>query len=393
MEFLIMKTRMFWIMLLVLLVVGLVPGVVSAQDGELVWTFEEIGDGIKPALAIDGDGVAHVAYLNEDIMGGTYYATNASGDWAITRVAEGYFYGPVDIAVSAEGVPFIAYHDHQADGFDLALGDEVVATLIDSEWSLVTVRHEGHDGWDNDIFVDAEGFWHTAAVDPAQFGSTAGVEYATNVFGAVVVEDIGSGPVDYEFATSIAVRDDGTVGISYYNSEAQNLVYAERTGGAEGTWSLTTVASEGDVGRYSSLAFDSMGNPHVTYFAFGDGDGGTVHYTHRNAAGEWEDAEIGPLSYVLTGMVGARKITGLALDADDVPHIAYGDRKQLLYAELTEDGWESQVIAELGEDEGFYGQLVEFALDGEGLPRLVYYEALGFNPLRGVVYYAAASTG
>ena len=186
--------------ILIALIFGV--GLVAAQDGS-AWTTEIVGEGIKPAIAVDARGAAHLAYLIEDFGGNLFYNTNASGGWQETIVTEGYFYGPVDIAVSGNGVPYIAYHDHQSDNFDPQLGDEVVATSASGTWELLTVQHEGHDGWDNSITVDANGFWHTASVDPAQFGSSSGVEYATNAFGGVVVEEIGSGPQPYEFATSI----------------------------------------------------------------------------------------------------------------------------------------------------------------------------------------------
>jgi hypothetical protein len=83
------------------------------------------------------------------------------------------------------------------------LGDEVVAVLSDSGWDLVTVEDAGHDGWDNSITVDDSGNWHTAAVDPSQFGGQSGVEYATNAGGSISVVEVGSGPIVYEFATSI----------------------------------------------------------------------------------------------------------------------------------------------------------------------------------------------
>jgi hypothetical protein len=37
-----------------------------------------------------------------------------SGDsWEVTTMAEGYFYGPLDIAIGPDGTAHMTYHDHQ----------------------------------------------------------------------------------------------------------------------------------------------------------------------------------------------------------------------------------------------------------------------------------------
>ena len=324
--------------LLFLLFAG--AGTLSAQDGA-GWTTEIIGEGIKPAIAVDVNNAVHLAYLIEDFGGNLFYNTNASGSWQETIVTEGYFYGPVDIALSANGVPFIAYHDHQGENFDAALGDEVVATLENGSWTLLTVRDEGHDGWDNDIAIDAAGFWHTSSVDPAQFGSNSGIEYATNAFGRVVVEQIGSGPQPYEYTTSIAVRGDGVVGITYSDERNRDLVYAERSPGQNGAWTLTVVDGEGDAGRYSSLAFDRAGNPHMAYFRDDGGTSGTVRYARREGNGNWQVSDIGSLNNVVSGMVGARKITSVAIDGTGRVHVVFwrpGRRSCMPYRMTTARG-------------------------------------------------------
>jgi hypothetical protein len=355
----------------------------------LNWTFETVDEGIKPALALDGNDIPHLAYLQEDIMGGTFYATKADNEWVIGDVAQGYFYGPVDIAVSGDGQPFISYHDHQDEGFDPAKGDEVVAILEDGAWNLITVADQGHDGWDNSIVIDSEGFWHTASIDPSQFGSQDSVEYATNAFGDVVVEKVGSGPTPYEFATSIDIRADGIVGVAYFNEAETTLYYAERTAGADGTWTVEAVDGDGDTGRYASMTFDSGGNPHITYIRLDGGSNGTVRYAWRDADGNWQTEDIDALDSIVTGHTGARKITSLDLDSDDGAHVIYSDTVTIRYAERVDGEWQVQTVTEA--NGSTFGQLVEFTLDSNGLPHLVFFEVINPNPLSGTIIYAHAA--
>ena len=132
-------------------------------------------------------------------------------------------------------------------------------------WQLVTVEDVGHDGWDNSIVVDSGGNWHTSAVDPAQFGGESGVEYATNAGGSVSVTAVGSGPINYEFGTSIQLDNDGLPGIVYYDQAEMGLEYAKFDGNQ---WLVVLVDNNGDAGRYATLVYDSANNPHVSYFFF-----------------------------------------------------------------------------------------------------------------------------
>ena len=360
----------------------------SIQIGELslTWKAQEIGEGIKPSFAIDEDGVAHVAFLTEADHGGLFYAQNREGGFEVETVAEGYFYGPIDLALDPSGKPIIAYHDHQALQFDPALGDEVIAELTESGWQLTTVADDGHDGWDNSIAVDEAGNWHTAAVDPSQFGSEDGVEYATVIDGAVSVVPVGSGPIKYEFATSIQLDSSGSPAIAYYNDRDQQL---ELTSLGTSGWTVEVVDDQGDAGRYASLAYEAGGEPHIAYYVAEGSESGTVRHAWKDASG-WQIEDVGILQNLRMGHTGARKITSLAFDPEGGLHLAYSDRVRLIYAQRTDDGWIGQEVLEPGSHE--LGQLVELAIDEDGNPHLIWFDAISLSPaLQGEVFYAAGS--
>lgn len=126
---------------------------VMAQD----WRIEEIGSGTKPELAVDSNGQPHIAYMIEALQGGVIFASRAGGSWPVETVAEGYFYGPLDLAVDEDDRPHIAYHDHQGTAFDPDLGDATYAFNGGAGWTVEKIAHPGHDGWDNSIAIGPEG--------------------------------------------------------------------------------------------------------------------------------------------------------------------------------------------------------------------------------------------
>ncbi|GMQ78614.1 MAG: hypothetical protein BMS9Abin02_1137 [Anaerolineae bacterium] len=347
------------------------------------WNLVQVGEGIKPAIDTDAAGVVHIAFLTEDEQGGVFYGNNASGNFEVEKVSEGYFYGPLDLAVGPEGVPYIAYHDHQDTGFNPELGDEVVAILRDGSWDLETVKDAGHDGWDNSIVVDGAGNWYTAAVDPSQFNSESGVEYATNAGGAISVVEVGSGPIVYEFGTSIQLDQDNLPGVAYYDNNLQGLAYAKFDGSS---WSVEIVDANGDAGRYASLAYDANGSPSISYFVFDGPNSGTVRFATLDG-GEWIIEDVGTLNDVQPGQIGARKITALAFDGSGKAHIAYTDRSRIVYGQRGEDGWALQEVPHLTDQS--LGQLVEMAIDADGKPHLIWYELETTSPLFGPIVYAS----
>ena len=367
----------------------IVGGVLALPASGAEWTFEKIGRGIKPALAIDGNGAAHVAFLTELMEGAVFHATNGAGAWRTTTVATGYFYGPVDIDVTADGHPYIAYHDHEATNFRPELGAGVVVFGQGDAWKTVRIEDPGHDQWDTDIAVEDDGTWHLAGIDPQQFGSRDGLEYATNAFGSVRVEQVGSGPLPYEFGVSIEIAPGGRVGISYFDAAGADLGYAERAPGEAGGWTLTTVDSEGDVGRYSSLAYDGEGNPHISYFV-AEGGGGTVRHAWRGGDGAWQTEDVGTLADVRPGMTGARKITALAIDGAGRPHVMFSDRATVFHAVAEDGGWTTATVFESAG--ASLGQLIEFALDGQDRPHATFFEVTSTSgPLMGDIIYATAT--
>jgi hypothetical protein len=76
------------------------------------------------------------------------------------------------------------------------------------------------------------------------------------------------GPGNVGQASSIALGSAGPV-VSYYDADNGDLKLATCTSlcdRTDATWVVTTVDSAGDVGRYSSIAIDTAGNPVIAYY-------------------------------------------------------------------------------------------------------------------------------
>lgn len=348
----------------------------SVADG---WTATSLGSGVKPAVALDSSGSPAVAWLFEQIGEGFLAYAAAANDWEGSAVQEGYFYGPIDLAFDPVDTPYIAYHDHQADTFDQALGDLTLTFPEGDAWLIDVAGDPGHDGWDSTLAISGDGVLHAAGVDPAQFGSEVGVEYYRNSGDGWQVTPVGSGPTPYQYNVGLALDGAGSPALSFYNTEEGDLVYASIDGTS---WSTETVASQGDVGKYSSLTFDPAGNPAVTSFEQSGPDAGRIIYAVRQGD-IWSLDVVGELSSFSEG--NARRNSSLAFDSLGRPHVAFSDTSGVWYSVREEQGgWltEQIVTADLP-----LGQLVSLKLDQSDIAHIGIYEITNTRPLDGTAAY------
>ena len=195
------------------------------------------------------------------------------------------------------------------------------------------------------------------------------------------ITEIGTGPVEYEFNVALAVTPDGDPALTYYDNNTGTLNYASRSGG---TWSIEVIDDDGDPGRYSSLAFDADGVPHVSYVDLISSNEATVRYATLDG-GSWVTTDVATLDQVATGFTGARRITSIQIDIDGSPHVVFGDAASVYYGELGDGGWSVDEIVAAGDAP--LGQLVSFAIDAAGVSHITTFEATSLSPLDGTVVY------
>lgn len=349
----------------------------------LTWEIEDVDAGGKPALALDSQGVPFIAYMEEAQAGFVKAAVRRGSGWEIETIATGYFYGPLDIAVGNDDVAHVAYHDHQAASFDPDLGDAAYAVRAEGGWTTGPVMDEGHDGWDNRITTDADGRPHMAGVDPVEFGGVGVEYYSLDADGNWTVEAVGSGPQTYQFGVSVAIAADGTPYITYYSQQDDDLAIAVRT---DTGWDIDFIEQDGDVGLFSELLIDETGRFHVSYLLRTGSSTGTVRYATRASADEpWAISDVGELDAIVTGQVGARNITSVAVDSRGTPWVAYSDTATLFVAGLDGAVWRTQRVAESGAQP--LGQLVSLGIDADDGLHVAYFEGRSPGPI-GTVKYA-----
>ncbi|MEM9847125.1 MAG: T9SS type A sorting domain-containing protein [Bacteroidota bacterium] len=344
----------------------------SAQE----WNFQYVDFGAKPDIAVDKKGSVHIAYMLEETPGFIKHAQAQDTGFQITTIDQAYYYGPLAIALDAEGKPAIAVHHHDDE-------DEYVYRWDGVFWEALPIPSEGHDGWDNSLAFDSQNNIHTSSIDPAQFGSGDGVEYAYYDGNVWTKESIQAGPAKYEFSTCIQVDQNDVPHLVFYDDIGDNLVYANRV---SGEWANETVANKG--GMFASLVLDANNLPHISYYEQVEGEAGNVHYTYFDGEA-WQSMVVDQLNYVPISFTGARNLTALAKDDKGTLHLAYSDRKVLKYATLAQETWQIESLLDYTESDTLLGAQTGLGVDSAGNPHITYFELLDQSPVSGNIMYAS----
>ena len=127
-------------------------------------------------------------------------------------------------------------------------------------------------------------------------------------------------------------------------------------------WQTETVDGENSsVGKFTSLALDSNGNPHITYY---DEDNKKLKYAYKDING-WNTETVDS-----TGEAGV-----LAIDSNNILHISYRDNsnKYLKYGYRDSSGWHIETVYN-----GYLvSEYISIALDAIGQPHIVYVNNIG----------------
>ncbi len=234
------------------------------------------------------------------------------------------------LAYDKSGIRHISYYD--------AVNKQIMyASFVNGAWTKETVTDTAGTHTTSLAF-DPEGNPGISYGDGYHYGNQMYAHWNGSVWSVEKVDNGGPLGNVGQFS-SLAYDLAGTPHISYNDGNtAADMMYAVKSGD---TWTISTIAKKGNTGYDSSLVLDSNGLPHV---AFRDRNHySNMMYAHADAAGVWTVTKVDK-GGSNTGNTGWGP--SLALDSAENPHISYYDKKHhgLMYTSWNGTAWNTEPI-------------------------------------------------
>jgi hypothetical protein len=282
---------------------------------------EEYDVGINTSIALDSLSYPHISYFyHAPPHGHLKYAHWNGSSWETETVDTVFQAGfRSSIALDCYSRPHIAYVCYW-------LNDLKYTYWNGSSWCNETVDSDGEVGDFCSIALDTSGYPHISYYYGSPTGTQGDLKYSYWNGSSWIIETVDAGGNVGRF-TSIALDSSGYPHISYTDHENNCLKYACWNGSS---WEIEAVNSSGDGGHYTSLALDSDGYPCISYA------GSSLKYASWNGS-SWDIETVDPTAGGL--------YSSLALDSLDNPHIAYYSGGDLKYAYRMPVGIEDDPIA------------------------------------------------
>ena len=204
----------------------------------------------------------------------------------------------------------------------LLLCGQAALTKAQPAWNIQTVDSTGDVGYSTSLVLDSSGNPHISYIDD----TNSDLKYAKWTGTTWNIQTVDATGTDGYYYVSLALDSAGNPHISYCDMPIVNgernydLKYAKWTGSA---WNIQTVDSAENVGWFNSIALDSSGNPHISYY---DMKNGTTYFDVTDGDlkyAKWTGSVWNIQTVDSTGDVGSG--TSIVLDSGNNPHISYCD--------------------------------------------------------------------
>lgn len=229
-----------------------------AEETPTGWTIE-VADPVKStaqtALALDTLGNPVIAYTKTD--GELRVATRGPTGWVSSEIAHANVVA-LDLAVDAADHPRIAYIAWDGSSYVLRL-----ASFDGTTWSSEQITQVASQGieFGVELLIDRSG--HAEMVFPV-LEPVQGLAFAHHTRSGWQVQRVSTGDL---WQPSATVDEAGTVYVVFYDATQGALRYGRRV---DGRWHLRTLADSSSpwvrIGREASIALDSHGVVHVSYY-------------------------------------------------------------------------------------------------------------------------------
>jgi hypothetical protein len=328
------------------------------------WKFQFIDNDIDPStgegwpsLAVDGNGKAHVCYIDEDYI---EYATNTSGAWNTFKIVKTneLWTRPPSICVTADGIVSICYTEGYVELEEgliyltnkLGTWDKAVIPTI----SVYAVGYEALD-------IDSTGNAYISYIDT---WDDSDLKYATNASGSwqistLVKGDFGGDECPFH-TTAIAVDRNNKVHIAYLDHISVtgfSIKYVNNIS-VPNPIRISDYEPDNPVGGFINIAVDNYNHVHISYTDPTIRE--NIMYA-TNSNGSWE-------KHLVWSGDGINEAHSLAVDVFGIPHIAFEDSFNLRYANWTGSDWQTEIV-----DVGWpYANEPSLSLDSSGHPHIAY---------------------
>lgn len=283
----------------------LLPGFASAQSR--IWTNEDVDkSGTATSLAVDDGGNVHISYSGE-AGGGLRYGFRPAGE---------------------------------------------------ARWFTMEIAHEGA-GYTN-IKLDQKGNPHICATFfalPLRYLHFDGEKWSVDQIASPTASDIAYG-------CAVAIAHDGTPHLTWYTIAPAylHLRYAVLT---EGAWMSNTLDWEIQTGKWNAMVLDDSGNPYVTYDAYVNGAMKCAHWDGKRWHTKVVDSRSARDYNIGMG-------NSVALDSQGNPHVSYYTSTELRYAWQQNDRWKIETVSSASSNRDAHQYRSVVVLDKKGSPHISY---------------------
>ncbi|MBL6634670.1 MAG: hypothetical protein ISP35_00565 [Ilumatobacteraceae bacterium] len=276
--------------------------------------------GYYTSIAIGDNGNPVISYrdsTNTALKVAACTTADCSGTPTITTVDSdgdvGYY---TSIAIGDNGYPVISYLDATNSALKVAACTNADCTGTPT---ITTIDSTDNVGYDTSIAIGDNGYPVISYRDATNTALKVAACTATDCSGTPTITTIDSdGAVGYY--TSIAIGDNGYPVISYYDSTNTALkVAACANAGCTGTPTVTTVDSDGDVvGLFTSIAIGDNGYPVISYWD-------VTNIALKVAACTTTDCTGTPTLTIFDSINDVGRYSSIAIGSNGNPVISYYD--------------------------------------------------------------------
>jgi hypothetical protein len=375
-----MQTRnfpsLFFLLALNVILIACLATPALAAAPPASWQVSTVSEDIRyypfASMAYGPDNVPHVAYRN-NVTRTIRHAWQSGGTWNSETAGPSAGTFTTSVAVGPDGNPYVSYGD------GIFFGNLMFASGKAGAWERSIVAHGtmADAGEFSSLAIDRQGVPHIAYNDGQVLASLyyASLNRTTGQWEFSLIDDDTPYTGDAGYSSSLKIDASGHPHVAYISDDPWGLRYATLH---DGNWTVTKLDELDRMNFFSrtytgvSLDLDSRGYPHISYYNQTTTDEAPNELRYLSWDGSAWNRE------TVTILSKRDFSTSLAIDAQDVPHIAYCDvaAKSLNYATRSPSGtWDRQTVVQ-----GTHLlRMPSLALDVAGSPGIVYYDPTGHS--------------